>query len=239
MVITDFQVEDQAGRPRFFQETFLVTNTKFKVILKMFFLKISNADMLFGKKTLMWMFYTTNQTLPTTEQVQIIKLKEFVIAMLDTDNKTFVMHMAIWKWEEMVIDSVKKVQIKAQSKAQSGAQVGALIFNKTSTKIPAEYSNNSDAFLAENAAKLAKYTGINEHAIKLEEGKRALFGLIYSLGPVELEILKTYIKTNLVNGFICPFKSLIGALILFDRKPNRNFCLCIDYWGLNNIIIKN
>ena len=40
------------------------------------------------------------------------------------------------------------------------------------------------------------------HAIELEKGKQPSFGLIYSLRPVELEILKTYIKTNLANSFI-------------------------------------
>ena len=48
MVIADFQVEDKVGRPRFFQETFLVANTKFEVILEMLFLKLSNADVSFG-----------------------------------------------------------------------------------------------------------------------------------------------------------------------------------------------
>ena len=53
MVIADFQVEDKANRPRFFQETFLVADTKFEVILGMPLLKISNADMSFGEGTLM------------------------------------------------------------------------------------------------------------------------------------------------------------------------------------------
>ena len=80
---------------------------------------------------------------------------------------------------------------------------------------------------------------MNEHAIKLEEGKQPLFGPIYSLGLVELETLKTYIKTNLANSFIRPSKSLARAPILFDKKPDRSFCFCVDYWGLNNLIIKN
>ena len=67
IVIADFQVEDKASRPRFFQETFLVANTKFEVILGMPFLKISNADVLFGQGTLTWRTYTTNEALPTTE----------------------------------------------------------------------------------------------------------------------------------------------------------------------------
>ena len=52
MVIANFQMEDKSGRPRFFQETFLVANTKFEVILGMLFLKISNANVAFGKGTL-------------------------------------------------------------------------------------------------------------------------------------------------------------------------------------------
>ena len=69
MVIADFQVEDKASRPRFFQETFLVADTKFEVILGMLFLKISYADVSFGERTFTWRTYTTNKTLPTTEQV--------------------------------------------------------------------------------------------------------------------------------------------------------------------------
>ena len=52
MMIADFQVEDKGGRPRFFQETFLVADTKFEMILEMLFLKISNANVAFGKGTL-------------------------------------------------------------------------------------------------------------------------------------------------------------------------------------------
>ena len=68
-MIADFQLEDKGSRPRFFQETFLVTNTKFEVVLGMLFLKISNANMAFGKGTLTWKSFTTNKALPTTERV--------------------------------------------------------------------------------------------------------------------------------------------------------------------------
>ena len=56
---------------------------------------------------------------------------------------------------------------------------------------------------------------------------------------MELEILKVYIKTNLANDFIKPFKSPTEALIFFDYKSNRSFCLYVDYCGLNNLTIKN
>ena len=57
--------------------------------------------------------------------------------------------------------------------------------------------------------------------------------------PVELETLKTYIEANLASSFIRPFKSPAGVLILFVQKKYSSFCLCIVYWGLNNLIIKN
>ena len=155
------------------------------------------------------------------------------------------MHVAIQKQKEMVMDSGRKAQIEAQSGAQCGAptqdkaQVGALLFDKAPTEVPAEYSDYSDVFSAENAAELPENTGMNEHAIELEEGKQPPFGPIYSLGPVELETLKTYIKTNLANNFIRLSKSPAGVPILFDWKPDESLRLCVDYRGLNNITIKN
>ena len=69
IVIADFQMEDKGDRPRFFQETFLVSDIKFEVVLGMPFLKISNADVAFSEETLTWKCYTINEALPTTEQV--------------------------------------------------------------------------------------------------------------------------------------------------------------------------
>ena len=150
--------------------------------------------------------------------------------MLDADSKTFVVHVAIWEQERIPVDSKREAQIEAQ--------VEALLFNKFFTEIPAEYSDYSNIFSAEHAAELPKNTGINEYAIELKERKQPSFGPIYSLGPIELETLKTYIKTNLANNFIRPSKSSAGAPILFDKKPDRSLQLCVDYRGLNNLTIK-
>ena len=179
------------------------------------------------------MSYTTNKVLLTTKQVQLIDPMEFVIAALDVDSKTFVVHVAIWKQEEMPVHLKKRAQILDK------AQVGVLLFDKAPTEVPTEYSDDSNVFSVKNVAKLPKNTRMNEYAIKLEKRKLPLFGPIYSLGPVELETLKTYIKTNLANSFIWPLKSLASAYILFDWKSNRSFYFFVDYWGLNNITIKN
>ena len=113
--------------------------------------------------------------------------------------------------------------------SEKQAQVGALLFNKALTEVPAEYFDYNDIFLTENVVELPENTGINEYAIKLEEGEQWPFGPIYSLGLIELEIFKTYIKTNLANSFIWPSKSSAKASILFNKKPDRSLRLCVNY----------
>ena len=94
---------------------------------------------------------------------------------MDADSKTFVVHVAIREREEMPVHSERQAQIEAEAhidaQGQSGAQVGALLFDEAPTEVPAEYSDYSDVFSAENAAELPENTGMNEHAIKLEESK--------------------------------------------------------------------
>ena len=95
MVIADFQVKDKTSKPKFFRKTFLIAEIKFEMILGMLFLKISNANILFNKGILMLKTYTTNETLPTIKQVQIIDPKEFVIAAFNINSKMFVVHIDI------------------------------------------------------------------------------------------------------------------------------------------------
>ena len=59
-----------------------------------------------------------------------------------------------------------------------------------------------------------KLTDINNQATELIDSKQTLYGLIYSLGPVELETLKTHVETILTNGFIRSSKSTAGAPML-------------------------
>ena len=82
-------------------------------------------------------------------------------------------------------------------------------------------------------------TKANEHIIKLEKGKQPPYRPIYSLEPVVFETFKTYIKTNLANSFIRTSKSPACTPILFVCTSNGSFRFCVNYWGLNNLKIKN
>ena len=117
------------------------------------------------------------------------------------------------------------------------AQIALLITKKVI--VPAKYLDFANVFLKKSVKVLPKHTGINKHAIELEDGKQPPYKPIYSLILVKLKSLKTYIKTNLANGFIQPSKSPAGALILFVCKPNGSFWLCVNYQGLNIMTIKN
>ena len=85
-----------------------MADTKFEVVLGMSFLKISNANMAFSEGTLTWKSYTTNKALPTTKQVQLVNPQKFFIVALDVDSETFMVHVAIWEREKMVINLDKK-----------------------------------------------------------------------------------------------------------------------------------
>ncbi len=105
--------------------------------------------------------------------------------------------------------------------------------------IRVEYSDFADVFSKESAAELPEQSDINEHVINLDPGKQPPYRPIYSLGPIELETLKTYIETNLANSFIRLSKSPAKAPILFVRKSDRSLRLFVNYRGLNNLTIKN
>ena len=89
---------------------------------------------------------------------------------------------------------------------------------KAFTNISAKYTNFADIFSTDLVFKLFKHTGINNHTIKLVNCQQTFYGLIYSLKPVELEIQKTNIETNLANGFLRLFKSLINIPIFLTKS---------------------
>ena len=102
-----------------------------------------------------------------------------------------------------------------------------------------KYSNFANIFFSKLASAFSEYIKINDYVIELINQWQLFYRSIYSLKPIKLETLKTYIKTNLANNFIRLFKSPVKALIFFDKKLDWNFWLCINYQKLNNFIMKN
>ena len=75
--------------------------------------------------------------------------------------------------------------------------------------------------------------------IDLQEGTQPPFGPIYNLSQNELATLREYLDENLAKNFIRHLKSPAGAPILFVKKEDGSLRMCVDYRGLNKIIVKN
>ena len=73
----------------------------------------------------------------------------------------------------------------------------------------------------------------------MEEGKELPFSSIYQISEIDLEMLREYINKNLKKGFIRLSSLLAGNPVLFILKKDEKKRLCIDYWKLNVITIKN
>ncbi len=97
------------------------------------------------------------------------------------------------------------------------AQLGLLLADKALVKGLFGYSYYTDVFSFDLIIELFKNISMNESAIELVKGMQSLYRLIYSLIPVKLETLKTYIMTYLITGFIWLFNSLIRVHILFNQ----------------------
>jgi hypothetical protein len=55
----------------------------------------------------------------------------------------------------------------------------------------------------------------------------------------ELVELKKQVDELQAKGFICPSSSLWGAPVLFVEKNDKTQRMCVDYWSLNKVTIKN
>ena len=74
--------------------------------------------------------------------------------------------------------------------------------NEAPTSIPTKYFDFADVFSPEQTSELLEQMRINDHAIEFVDDWQPPYRPSYSLEPVELETLKTYIKTNLANSLI-------------------------------------
>nr|GEU63887.1 putative reverse transcriptase domain-containing protein [Tanacetum cinerariifolium] len=78
-----------------------------------------------------------------------------------------------------------------------------------------------------------------EFKIKLIPGAAPVARAPYHLAPSELKELSDQFKELSEKGFIRPSSSPWGAPVLFVKKKDRSFRVCIDYRELNKFTVKN
>ena len=76
-------------------------------------------------------------------------------------------------------------------------------------------------------------------SIKVVQGTTPISKAPYRMAPTELKELKTQLQELLDKGFILPSVSPWGAPVLFVKKKYGTLRMCIDYWQINKVTIKN
>ncbi|GJX95992.1 putative reverse transcriptase domain-containing protein [Tanacetum coccineum] len=78
-----------------------------------------------------------------------------------------------------------------------------------------------------------------EFQIDLVPGTLPIARALYRLAPSEMKELSEQLKELSDKGFIRPSSSPWGALVLFVKKKYGSFRMCINYWELNKLTVKN
>ncbi|KAK1408207.1 hypothetical protein QVD17_39842 [Tagetes erecta] len=78
-----------------------------------------------------------------------------------------------------------------------------------------------------------------EFQIELTLGAAPIARAPYRLAPAELQELSKQLQELLEKGFIRPSSSPWGAPVLFVKKKDGTFRMCIDYRELNKVTVKN
>ncbi|GJW88765.1 putative reverse transcriptase domain-containing protein [Tanacetum coccineum] len=78
-----------------------------------------------------------------------------------------------------------------------------------------------------------------EFQIDLVPGAAPVARAPYRLAPTELQELSTQLQELSDKGFIRPSSSPWGAPVLFVKKKDGSFRMCIDYRELNKLTVKN
>ena len=125
--------------------------------------------------------------------------------------------------------------------ANQGQCVHALISRSgndadASPQLPDKLKEYEDVFSTEEAGRLPSYEG-RDHAI--ETTTEPPFGPLYNLSNTELAGLRRYLDDALAKRWIQHSTSPEGAPILFVPKKDGGLQLCVDYKGLNKVMVKN
>ncbi|GKE73722.1 hypothetical protein Tco_1535763, partial [Tanacetum coccineum] len=78
-----------------------------------------------------------------------------------------------------------------------------------------------------------------EFQIDLVPGAAPVARAPYRLAPFEMKELLEQLQELSDKGFIRPSSSHWGAPVLFVKKKDGSFCMCIDYRELNKLTVKN
>jgi hypothetical protein len=104
--------------------------------------------------------------------------------------------------------------------------------------VPSEYHDYLHVFEVRDNQGLLPHRH-HDHHIPLVEGKVPPFEPIRALDKNRLHALREYLETNLECRWIRESTSPAGVPIHFVQKKDRSLRLCVDYRGLNAMMVKD
>ncbi len=135
----------------------------------------------------------------------------------------------------VMINVVKESIVEHQVKAMNN--VMSCITNALETQtLLVELKEYKDVFSIKNVNKLLLHED-HDHAIEITADSS--YESLYNLLNTELATLRQYLNNVLAKEWIKHFANSIDASILFIFKKNDSFHLCMNYWDLNKITVKN
>jgi len=106
------------------------------------------------------------------------------------------------------------------------------------TLLLSEYHNFLDVFSCELMNILSERR-FYDHKIQLQKDKTSIFESLYDMSQDELQVLKKYLKNNLIKDFIQVSSFLAISSILFVKKSSKELRFCVNYRDLNVMTVKN
>jgi len=101
-----------------------------------------------------------------------------------------------------------------------------------------EYHNFLDVFSCELMNTLSERR-FYDHKIQLQKSKTSIFKSLYDMFQDELQVLKKYLKNNLIKDFIQVSSFFAISSILFVKKSSEELRFCVNYQDLNVMTVKN
>ncbi|GKE95486.1 putative reverse transcriptase domain-containing protein, partial [Tanacetum coccineum] len=112
-----------------------------------------------------------------------------------------------------------------------------IVCAKKIVRIP--WGNETLILRGDGSEKPGKRDSFEHHLIDLIPGAAPGTRVHYRLAPSETKELSDQLKELSDKGFIWPSSSPWGALVLFVKKRDGSFRMCIDYRELNKLTVKN
>ena len=142
-------------------------------------------------------------------------------------------------------NGIPKIQLVKANHLLKGAKAGQQIYVVKLNKIDPKENSQKPPWLDDYAdvfpEELTNLPPPREvdHGIEIIPGSEPVSKRPYKMSLPEAIELKEQLRQLIEQGFIRPSKSSWGAPVLFQKKKPMALFDCVDYRGLNQVIVKN